>query len=378
MTDARSQAASGWLIDKRNDLLYMVGAVVVSYALIAAHILVGVSAIFLWWLWTLFMDGPHIFATLSRTYLDRQERAERGPLLWGSLAWFALGPASIGASYLLDTNVPYLGFYGFFNVWAYWHVVRQHFGFMNLYKRKNDDGAPVDNRLDPAVLYVGLLAPFASYVLTNPMARKILGLTEVERPWESWAVTAAWSAVGAVALAAALRQLQRALRGERLNRGKLLFWAAALPLSWVTFSPWMARHADFQLFTVAVTSFHNIQYNALVWHYQKRRYHSGGTRGRAFGLAYSVSRRFWPYAALAVAFSAVYRGVQCGFGAIPGCSMNFSGSPLWPGGLTQGDLAVAFFLGIPMHHYYLDQKIWRLRKDPALNRDLGLVRPASA
>ncbi len=33
-------------------------------------------------------------------------------------------------------------------VWAYYHVVKQHYGFMVLYKVKNRDLARLDNNLD--------------------------------------------------------------------------------------------------------------------------------------------------------------------------------------------------------------------------------------
>ena len=33
-------------------------------------------------------------------------------------------------------------------MWAYYHVIRQHYGFMVLYKVKNRDLRPLDNTLD--------------------------------------------------------------------------------------------------------------------------------------------------------------------------------------------------------------------------------------
>ncbi len=40
------------------------------------------------------LDGPHLFATMSRTYLDARRRQMRRRPLLGSLAWFAAGPAA--------------------------------------------------------------------------------------------------------------------------------------------------------------------------------------------------------------------------------------------------------------------------------------------
>jgi hypothetical protein len=37
------------------------------------------------------------------------------------------------------------------------------------------------------------------------------------------------------------------------------------------------------------------------------------------------------------------------------------------------ELFLAFYWGLFLHHYFLDQKIWHPRSDPALRRELGLV-----
>ena len=64
------------------------------------------------------------------------------------LGWFAVGPVAVLAPYWLGALVPLapqqmaLGenlFFLFFRLWAYYHVVRQHWGFLALYRRKNED-----------------------------------------------------------------------------------------------------------------------------------------------------------------------------------------------------------------------------------------------
>ena len=91
-------------------------------------------------LWAILIDAPHVFGTFSRTYFDRTERRNRGVALgvfvllycWPVLVWWepVLSSSSIAA------------------LWAYYHLVKQHYGFMVLYKKKNDDLAPIDNALD--------------------------------------------------------------------------------------------------------------------------------------------------------------------------------------------------------------------------------------
>src|SRR6185295_2460033 len=94
----RRALAPVWIIGRASDLTWLIGGVLVAYGLLAAHLFLGVAAVTIYVLWVLAIDGPHVFATLSRTYLDRRERAARARLLRWSLAFFVLGPASVGLS----------------------------------------------------------------------------------------------------------------------------------------------------------------------------------------------------------------------------------------------------------------------------------------
>ena len=79
-----SSVSSNWIIDKHNDLLWFMGACISGYILIYLNLGLGISAVILTWFWIMTVDGPHIFGTISRTYLDKQEWITRSPLLIGS------------------------------------------------------------------------------------------------------------------------------------------------------------------------------------------------------------------------------------------------------------------------------------------------------
>ena len=54
-------------------------------------------------------------------------------------------------------------------IWAYYHVIRQHYGFMVLYKVKNRDLRPIDNTLDRVFLGVTtILPPFHRFFIHHP------------------------------------------------------------------------------------------------------------------------------------------------------------------------------------------------------------------
>ncbi|NTX60849.1 hypothetical protein HUA74_09275 [Myxococcus sp. CA051A] len=361
---------AGWLVDRQHDLISTVGGACASLALVGLHVWGGVSSLALWWAWVLVLDGPHLFATVSRTYLDAREWKTRRGLLLGSLGWFALGPLCFAVSTVVGSKLPFLLFLTFAALWAYWHVVRQHYGLMSLYQRKGGETSLVDRRLDSVTLYVGLLAPFVAFAVTHPGARKQLGLTGTPT-WEPVVAAACFSLVLAVGVLSAGRQAWRWRTGQRVNGPKLLMMGAAVGLSAVVFWPSVSARMDFIMFAVAVTAFHNVQYHGVVWFYHRNRYHSPGADAASFGWAPKVSQRFLIYAVCGVVFTLVYRGVGCGFGAHPGCG-GFDAKLALGAGLTLRDFMSGFIWGFALHHYYLDQKIWRVSRDAGLHKDLKL------
>jgi hypothetical protein len=164
ITDARPSAISlRWIINGREDLIWFIGSVLSSYALLLLYIKGIVPLVPMVALWAILIDAPHVFGTFSRTYFDRTERRNRARLLWGSLLFFAVGPLMV-----------YFGggliFFFLAALWAYYHLVKQHYGFMVLYKKKNGDLAPVDNALDRLLLLFAFNYPFVAFIAQDPEA----------------------------------------------------------------------------------------------------------------------------------------------------------------------------------------------------------------
>jgi hypothetical protein len=172
--------AAGWIINKRDDLIWFIGSVVTSYAFLAANLMLvklGLSVMIMTWIWALGFDGPHVFGTVSRTYADSEERRKRARLYYGTLLLFLLGPAFVLAGYarLLGTEVWGPAFFFFASLWAYYHLVKQHYGFMILYKKKNADLAEIDNLIDRAFILLGMTYPFVRFLTHSYAAKERLG-----------------------------------------------------------------------------------------------------------------------------------------------------------------------------------------------------------
>src|SRR5436190_9224657 len=152
-----------WIISTRDDLIWFIGSVLSSYALLALYVSGLLPLIPMVALWAILIDAPHVFGTFSRTYFDRAERKNRARLLWGSLLFFAIGPVLVLAG---------AGFVFLFvaALWAYYHLVKQHYGFMVLYKKKNCDLARIDNVLDRLLLLFAFNYPFVEFIARDPQA----------------------------------------------------------------------------------------------------------------------------------------------------------------------------------------------------------------
>ena len=186
-----------WIVNRGVDLGLVIGSVFAGYVYLLLYTALHVKISLLWWFWSVGFDGTHIFATASRTYFNAEARARDRNLLYGSLlVFFSLGPLMVlaGQKGLLALLV---------GIWAYYHVIRQHYGFLVLYKVKNRDLLPVDNRLDRLFLFVMLIfPPFHRFFIHHP---EEIGIKLSFARWEP----CFWVIVGATAVVWLARQVGR-------------------------------------------------------------------------------------------------------------------------------------------------------------------------
>jgi len=332
---AQPRVSHRWIIGRGVDLAFVIGSALAGYAYLVMNVALHVPITFLWWFWSVGFDGTHIFGTASRTFFDREARHTRRTLLFGSAAFFfALGPALVllHAKAILAMIVA---------VWAYYHVIRQHYGFMVLYKVKNRDFGKLDSFLDRWFLGVmTVFPPFQRFFIHHP---EELG-SPVSFPRSEPYLLALVAATVAIYAA---RQVVRIRRGDPLNLPKFLLLGGVIPLHWLTF-----HYMSWQGAVPTVTIVHNLQYHALIWFHNRNRY--GAAPAEHGRIPSVVSRSLLGYVLVALIFSAAYR--------VPGFQLG-----------QVSDLAFGFFCGFGLTHYYLDSKIWRVRSDPALRQALQMA-----
>lgn len=410
-----------WIIDRKNDLIWYIGSALAGWAYIALilalssrissdpmedvvatltlggliipltlHLLVVLS-------WSYLIDAPHVFATLARTFFDPDERAVRGKDLRRSWLWFLFGPVFIFVPYGLGAllepagvrftsfwlDFGWLIYFVFYRLWAYYHVVRQHWGFFTLYKRRNheyDDAR--NNQVDKWFFNLSLYLPLVMFMTSAYYAQTPgfpdLGL-RAPLVGDLSLGGILYPLAGALYVCTILGyiawQIYRWRSGHPLNGPKLLLLFAVLPLHFVAFSNPLLVVFLVPLVTVG----HNIQYHRIVWTYGHNKYEKEQRAG--FTWARRIFSSAFVYILVGLAFTfALYKGPWVDFIKVTTGlqldqsllnSISMMAGVMDPSELGLGEkIFAAFLTGWAMQHYYLDARIWRVRRDKMVRENL--------
>jgi hypothetical protein len=408
-----------WILNSRRDLLYYIGSAlagwfyvgIIFYAIhtlkdplrgaittlnvagfripLTLQLLVVTS-------WAFILDAPHVWATLARTLFDPDEWKVRRKEIQISFLWFIIGPAAILLPYVIGSVTSYFGlnlpmtvpamgavvFFVFFRFWAYYHVVRQHWGFFNLYKRKANDYGKTINTLDYWFFNLSLYMPLVLF-LSSSFYQQTPGFPNLglQQPLiKQWSVATVayplgWIGYLGIVLAYIGYHLKLWKSGASLNGSKLLYMSLIVPLHFVAFS-----HPLIGMFAVPiVTVGHNIQYHCIVYSFAQNKYRLKTERG--FRFARGLFKNFAVYSLIGLLFTlALYRGPWIEW------LKHFAGLRLDqtllnslammagvkdPSTLSLGEKSFAAFIaGFAMQHYYLDSKIWRVNRDKNVQKYL--------
>jgi hypothetical protein len=408
-----------WILSRRSDLVFYIGSALAGWAYVAL-ILMAVArlenplrdplftvavagfsipftlTVLVMLSWAFILDAPHVWATLGRTLLDPTEWQTRGRELRRSFGFFALGPLAILLPYAVAPWLRPLGvslspgqlaagallFFVFFRLWAYYHVVRQHWGFFMLYKRKAGEHDPGAHRADTWFFNLSLYLPLVLF-MTSTWYAQTPGFPNLGLRVPLVAGISIGGVVFPIAVAAYALTIGgyiwwhvRAWRdGAALNGSKLAYMALIVPLHLVAFS-----HPIMAAFVVPlVTVGHNIQYHCIVYSYARRKY--GDSSNPAHRLARLAFANVGTYALVGLVFTFLcYRGPWIGWlEQTLGLSLDravlnsiaMMAGIQDPSALGLGEqLFAAGIVGFALQHYYLDAKIWRVSRDRDVQKHL--------
>jgi len=307
-------------------------------------------------------DGEHTLATYARLW---GERPQHGALFRTSLLFFALGPVllllSAGLARVLPPSLPVDAllcgaFLVLFQLWGFFHINRQHFGFYGMYRAKEGGAVGRGERwLVHALLFLPL-----GLLLTDPGLSSLPGLDAAALSW-----IAAFSRVRPIVQVSLIVLLLS--WGWREAQQRTLFGPRSLLLLSV-----LAMHlvvfTDLRLaacMTPIIGLGHCIQYHFIVYRHGRRQ----GAPSRIFRSPLLF------YGTLVLLSFCLYRGplTEWVFWALGGAGASTTFTALEdPAALGLGQRIFGLFLmGWGLQHYFLDGFIWRKRRQPGLAGALG-------
>jgi hypothetical protein len=333
--------AARWIISAREDLLWIHGSVAAGLALLWLFATISPMtplaslaqpALLAVVVWGVAFDGTHVLGTYARSYwaADAASRA----LLPGAWSWSLLfiGPA---LAFWTDAFSSFLlGAY----LWAYYHLVKQHWGFVALYRRRAPTQAGPE-WLDRALLWTGTLYPYLRFALGPDYPRSGL-------PVLLTGPVAADARVAVDIVALAVAGTLVSVAAVQFLRGRLHLGPQHLLIAVVTafHAAVFANLEELLTITATLTIFHNLQYHRIVWHYE-----AGKGRRPLGGLV--------PYLGAGLLLGALWYGAR-----VVG--------PVLAGPSTFGNALLGLGWGVALHHYLVDGRIWRVRRSPAVGAAL--------
>lgn len=217
------------------------------------------------WAFLLFVVGvdvAHVYATLFRSYLDRDELG-RHPVRY----WLVPCATYVAAALAWQRSPLFL-----FRVLAYlavWHFVRQQAGWVALYRARAGDRSLRSRAIDGAAIYAATLFPLL-YWHAAPESRRFAWFMAgdfVGLPWLERALPFAELLWAAALLVFVLEQARKRFVERRIELGKCLV-VAGTALTW--YVGIVLTNGDFE-FTVTNVLPHGVPYLALLYFYARAR-----------------------------------------------------------------------------------------------------------
>jgi tetratricopeptide (TPR) repeat protein len=339
---------SPWILDRWRDLL-----LVVATPLLVLPLLHGAQRF-----WTaeqitafaIVMAMGHHLPGFIRAYGDRElfRRFRLRFLLAPPLLLAVTVPTTLaGVSSIVFVTV----------LWGTWHYLAQTYGFARIYDARMGHNDRLTARLDKALCFSHFFG--AGILQSNATHGFLEGAVQSGMPAPSWEVISAARQVVLVVLVvvtgAWLANLVRTRRTPQ-STVKIALLVSTLSYVWVIASVAANIYIAYALFEI----FHDVQYLAIVWAFNRTRV----ARGQDFGaLSRMVFRPGLPRAAIYVGLCAAYGLVDLAFKQ--------------SGNETVRRAMLGVFGASTLLHYYFDGFIWRLR-DGSTRASLGIEGKAAA
>ena len=345
---APAPTPSPWILSPGKDLLLFVATPVLILPVVLL-LLQGIESRALQSYVLVFGASGHQLPGMIRAYGDRA-------LFRRFRARFIFAPLVVGGTcMMLFMQGAMVAILTIVLLWASWHALMQVYGFLRIYDAKVGAVAPRIARLDLAMVMVWfggamVLSDSRVYHIQElfinfgipPLTTGVLGVMR----------TTTAVVIGLVTLAYLVTQVIPGPDGQRVNPVKHLLMFTAIGFWW--FAHFVTK--DVLLGLVMFEVFHDVQYLAIVWIFNRRRVDGDPAVG---GFTRFLFRNSWGMMGL-------YLGLVLAYGGLIPVSTQFE----------LGDQGIAVIEALvatsALVHYYFDGFIWKIREQ-STRKALGVA-----
>lgn len=353
---------SVWIYNRNLDTLFSFGGILISFLFCIIckkyEYLFGI----IFWIWVLCFDAPHLFITYTRTYFKKEFYQDKTVFLFSifflicPLVFFMepIKSIPIGKFSLLEN------FLFWSQLWGFWHIVSQHYGFFALYARK--EGANLGKvPITKFIFYFPFSLFYLFFIFFHPFNAKLIGFDVLLTCWQYRFF------ILALILLVYLLYFQKKLKIYLQKAPKSFYYYLIFLMYYGLVFIFLSEYEPFYKLSKSPTQFfmltslmitlpHNLQYLYIVAIYLI----NGGNQERR------LSNVLNPRVILGTLFFSV---MICFFGLLSGefvaMNKNFDDSL---GFINYATLAYGLWWGFKLQHYYLDQKIWRFKNNDHLKK----------
>ena len=345
-----------WIVSRGYDLVFFSGSVAVPLILWWAFSQGWMTGVAVYVTFQLLFNMPHNVQTWTMSVFDDADRAKNGRRYAVALA-VVIG--LFGGAMILSPRGVYPWLRDALVYWGYYHLVRQHYGFQRLYKRRmfvlGSPPSTLESKLYGRFLDVVSYAPLLVR-FRDPNLMTIRAAGREIHVWHPVLPELVWKGVLAVYLGCIAAAVVHHL--VAMARGRKHMGARALLLASVTAAFGLAGFAieDIIVSIAVVTSFHNIQYLGLTLFHNRTRAEISEREGVPVGknrpIDWLRAGRLAPYAAMTIGYGLVVFAPRMAFREV-----------------ALAELPITIVVAM---HYYVDSRIWRFNEYPNLARYLKL------
>lgn len=326
--------SKNWIVGPSFDFFYFIGPVLISFLLVGLfHFCSSYLSVPENWMvhstnfiFMAFLDLPHLFQTFIRTNFDKAE-FKRNP------RFYKWGPILILILWALIYNWDNLGiFFIIVRFFGYWHLFKQDWGILRVYKIKNQDYDYFEEKFDSLVFYLSRIG----CVVLSEIYFTTLNITKPLKDFipYSQAKTIYLTIFILLMMSYFIYQASKLFRNKSINLPKILFLFFILVGNIIIF-----LYLSFPPVIVFIlcTAYHDVQYHGWIRYYGEKRFK---TKIKSFKAIFYLT--FLVSFILAIPYILFY-----------------------------SKALILLYLSLAFHHYYVDGKIWKFPKRGELREMLS-------